>query len=119
MARKYKKKTERKRLEDKLDKAWSKAIRERDDNECQWCGGEGTQAAHVIPRRYRILRWDWGNGICLCGGCHMWKWHENPLEAADWFENKFPERWEYLLEQNRITVKWSIEELEEMLRELE
>ena len=29
---------------------------------------------------------------------HMHWWHKNPLEASDWFINKFPERWEYLQE---------------------
>lgn len=113
-----KKKTPRKQLEAKLDKAWSKAIRERDEYTCQRCEKDGNQAAHIIPRRHRILRWDWANGLCLCFACHH-KWHSNPLDSADWFENKYRERWEYLHERKNITAHWTLDELEEMLGELE
>ena len=112
------KKTERKKIEAKLDKAWSLAIRGRDDYTCVRCGKEGTQACHIVPRRHRILRWDWSNGVCMCYYCHN-IWHSNPLEAAEWFEIKFPERWEYLHSRKNITAKWSMDELEEKLEELE
>eukprot|EP00919_Chromeraceae_sp_WS-2016_P066996 GHVR01158443.1.p2 GENE.GHVR01158443.1~~GHVR01158443.1.p2 ORF type:complete len:117 (+),score=15.82 GHVR01158443.1:703-1053(+) len=116
MARKL---TPRKRLEKKLDKAWSLAIRERAEYTCEKCGRDANQACHIVPRRYRITRWDLANGVCMCGGCHLWWWHENPLEAADWFEVNYRERWEYLHEQKKLTVKYSLEELEDLLEELE
>ena len=110
--------TERKRIERKLDKAWSIAIRERDDHTCLWCGKPGTQACHVIPRRHRILRWNLDNGWTGCYACHN-KWHSSPLEGNAWFEEKYPEKWLYVFELKNITIKWSLDELEEMLEGLE
>jgi hypothetical protein len=31
---------------------------------------EGLQAAHIIGRAQRVVRWDTTNGICLCHSCH-------------------------------------------------
>jgi len=115
--------TERKRLERKLDKAFSIHIKWKDKHECQKCGrtdlqGVSAQCSHVVPRRYRITRWDVDNALCLCPTCHRW-WHSEPCESGAWFEEKWPERHARLMEQKRITVKWSLDELEEMLEELE
>lgn len=49
----------------------------------------------------------------MCYHCHLNWWHKNPMEAAEWFANKFPDRWEYL-QANRGMQKFSISELEEL-----
>lgn len=64
----------------------------RDEGKCQWGSGHaGTDWAHVRSRRFRSTRWMSENAVVLCRGCHL-KWHQNPLLAADWFKDKFPNR---------------------------
>lgn len=60
------------------------------------CGGS-LQHAHVITRSVKTLRWRPDNGMCLCGGHHMFFWHKEPLAAATWFKAKWPGRYERLL----------------------
>ena len=75
-----------KTLRNKADRLWSLAIRER-DGACRRCGTtERLQAAHVISRRYKAIRWDLRNGICLCMGCHHWN-HHNPVEFDWWVQD--------------------------------
>lgn len=52
------------------DKKWSRAIKERDNHTCKWCGMHGNDPAHILGRRYLLLRWVLENGICLCRKCH-------------------------------------------------
>lgn len=66
--------------------AWSKAVRERDNNECQWpqnkCLAPGIHHAHHIATRKRRpdLVYDEDNGITLCFIHHQWV-HDHPIEA--------------------------------------
>lgn len=65
------------------DRAWQKAVRERDAYTCQRCGKveKYVHAHHVATRSRRPdLRHDISNGKCLCGSCHSWV-HEHPKEA--------------------------------------
>ena len=116
----------KKTVKNKCDKLWREIIYRRDCDTCQKCGkpvsGNDRQASHVIPRTYGWLRWDVENGKVLCYRCHV-EWHENPLESAKWFEEKFPERWKYLLVQKRaltgtIPISWLREKLVELEKEL-
>jgi 5-methylcytosine-specific restriction endonuclease McrA len=52
---------------------WSRAVLQRDDFTCQFCGQRGgdLQADHVKPfRDFPELRWDISNGRTLCKPCH-------------------------------------------------
>jgi 5-methylcytosine-specific restriction endonuclease McrA len=52
------------------DALWSQIIRLR-AGRCESCGHVGAlEAAHVIPRRHRSVRWDPENGHALCRACH-------------------------------------------------
>lgn len=54
-------------------KAWRKAVYERDNYTCQYCGERGCKLnAHHIKSYayYHDLRLDIGNGITLCVPCH-------------------------------------------------
>lgn len=77
-----------KSLVTKADKLWSLAIRQRDGS-CRRCGRTKPEvilhAAHVISRRYKAIRWDLRNGICLCMGCHHWA-HKQPVEFDWWVQ---------------------------------
>lgn len=57
--------------------AWRKAVLDRDGHACQECGKTGCRLiAHHIKSfmDFPDSRWDVGNGVTLCGGCH-WKAH--------------------------------------------
>lgn len=66
------------------DRAWSKAIKERDGMICRRCQkfDPSIHAHHIAPRSQRPdLRHSLGNGVCLCASCHTWC-HHNPTEAV-------------------------------------
>jgi 5-methylcytosine-specific restriction endonuclease McrA len=76
----------------------------RDDFVCQKCGRRKPevqiQGAHILTEKgHGILAADPDNIVALCSSCHMWatdSWHNSPLENADWFNKKFPGRFERL-----------------------
>lgn len=110
------KKTLRKQLITKLDKLSKEIVRQRDGNICQHCGkfveGSNRHVSHVIPvSAGNKLRWDVMNMKILCYHCHINWWHKNPIDAYEWFINKYPDRWEYL-QRERGTYKFSLGELE-------
>lgn len=53
------------------DNRWSFAIIDRDEYKCRYCGGNGTDPAHILRRGYRKLRYVLENGLCLCHECHF------------------------------------------------
>lgn len=84
------------------DRAWTAAVRERDNYRCQRCGVHDplVHAHHVQSRARRPdLRHDVSNGKSLCGSCHQWV-HHHPAEAelAGWLSNA-----QY--EADRLTVR--------------
>jgi 5-methylcytosine-specific restriction endonuclease McrA len=114
------KKPVRKNLIKKLDLLSKKLVYLRDDYTCQRCGkrdGSDYQASHVIPvSAGNKLRWDIQNMKVLCYHCHLNWWHKNPLEASEWFKQKFPERHAYL-QKNKGMHKFSDIDLTEMITE--
>lgn len=65
----------------KLDKLFSKMVREK--NSCERCGSSSyLQCAHIYSRRYLNTRWDFDNALCLCSACHRWG-HDKPIDFAD------------------------------------
>jgi hypothetical protein len=76
-------------LAKRADKLWSAKVRSK--GYCERCRASDTlQAAHVVSRNNRRLRWDDRNGMSLCARCHWW-WHHHPLEASEWFKSHRPE----------------------------
>ncbi len=53
-------------------------------NRCEWCKQiKGLSVSHILPKgRYPRLRYLRENVLLLCTGCHIFKWHKSPLEAA-------------------------------------
>jgi hypothetical protein len=91
----------------KLDKLWREAIHSR-DKFCQVCHQTESRlnAHHVIGRRNQNLRWELQNGILLCAGCHTFKTtsaHQDPLWFSEWFQQEYPERYEYIT-SNRVNL---------------
>lgn len=96
-------------LENKAKKLVNIYVFSRDKDICQWCGnhaGKSHQPSHVIPKsRSKLLRYDHMNIKTLCYGCHIPRWHKDPLLANEWFQDKFPDRWEYLQERRNKSLK--------------
>lgn len=115
-------KTRRAQLIKQLDHLSKEVVRQRDGNTCQHCGkwveGAGRHVSHVIPvSAGNKLRWDPMNMKILCYHCHINWWHKNPMRSAEWFANKFPDRWTYL-QANEGMYKFTISELEALTAEL-
>jgi hypothetical protein len=75
---------------------------------CAKCRKRNLQfnCSHIKPKgRYQGLRYDPVNVLCLCARCHAWFWHDDPLEATEWFRAKYPNRYVYLQEAKKIFVK--------------
>ncbi len=98
-------------LAEQLDKELRKAALARDGERCCHCGWTAVEHAdlrklhtsHVIPKREgHGLRWDIRNVIILCYRCHLEKWHKDPLLMAKWFQETYPDRYEYLMERHDL-----------------
>lgn len=101
----------------KLDPEFSKLIRQK--GRCERCGSTNTlQCAHVITRVNKILRWDILNALCLCFRCHKFFWHDNPLEATQWFQLNFPERYKYLMEVKNTIIQRTDEDYKLLLEDI-
>lgn len=92
----------------KLDKLWSKIIKER-DRMCQVCGVKKyLNAHHIFSRVNRSTRWDLENGILLCPSCHNFNHnhsaHKAPRAFFHWLEDKKGKEWVDKLEKKSIEV---------------
>lgn len=90
----------------RLDKLMGEWLRES-YSECAMCHGQFyLQVSHIYPKgTYQNLRYDPINLLPMCGGCHRWKWHDNPGDSWRWFEKTYPQRDTYLLEAKNVFVK--------------
>lgn len=67
---------------------WSFIIRSRAGFECELSGKDGhkcsgrMEAAHIITRNVKGLKFELENGLCLCGFAHRYYTHRDGL----WFE---------------------------------
>lgn len=117
--KKKKKKSRRKLLQLEIEDLCKSYIKKRDKHTCQHCGrqvtGRNEQWSHIFPKgRSKFLRWHPLNTKVLCMSCHRW-WHDNPLDAAKWLDEKFPGRSDYLrLLYNKGHGVFGISELEEI-----
>jgi len=99
---KRKRKTDRQRLTDRLDKVCREVIRERDNNQCQRCGkivkGSDSHPCHVVAKGNgaSLRRWDLLNIFLGCMNCHINWWHKEVTESGKWFAETFPARDAYL-----------------------
>lgn len=91
----------------KLDKLWSKLVRLKAKNKCEYCyKKERLNSHHIFSRSNRSTRWDVNNGVCLCVGHHTFgnmSAHKAPLEFAEWLKEKRGEQW-----YNELRMKVSI-----------
>ena len=93
--------------EAKMHERWREKVYERDNHECQLCGGGYAEGKHLNPHhcmrkksvrmRYSVL-----NGVTLCVGCHLQGVHSADMEVAQRFITRLrarigEERWNTLL----------------------
>jgi hypothetical protein len=104
----------------KLDKAWAEKVKQR--GSCEYCGKrENLQAAHIIGRTNRRLRWDERNGVCLCVRCHLFgpeSAHKNPLAFLRWLETYRPDDLAYVEAAQGEVAHYTEDDYERMLEGL-
>lgn len=79
----------RKGIDNELDNVWSKLVKLRVNNKCEYCGKRSSlNSHHIFSRSKKATRWDLQNGISLCVGHHTlsssFSAHKTPLEFIDW-----------------------------------
>jgi len=86
-----------------LDSLFSKYIRDRAGNKCEYCGREKgvMNCSHFIGRRYRNTRFKPSNAACLCYSCHNFM-HDFPNLHRDWFIKRIGSE---ELERNEILAR--------------
>jgi len=110
------------KLEEYLTKLVYYCVFARDKDTCVVCGkhvrGRDRQPSHVIPKaRSSYLRWDMENIKTLCYVHHLRWWHQHPLKAGKWFEEKYPERAKYLEEREHILLSDELRKQNKSYRE--
>ena len=99
--RKLPRKVKKSTLKRKADILFSLLIRSR--GSCEMCGKtQNLQCAHVYSRSNLHLRYDPKNALCLCSGCHMFRWHKEPADSILWFQGVYKDEWEYLVKEKNI-----------------
>ena len=113
------------KIREKLETLVKDYVRRRDKFTCQKCdkvvSGSNCQVSHVIPVSATLrLAYDPKNMKVLCYHDHLNWWHKNPVEAGEWFKNKFPDRWAYLQminsEPTRPIKDFELQKLFEVLK---
>ena len=118
--------SEKEKLRKKCVKLAKDIVKKKANYTCEKCTRNKDQVqqqgSHIYPEgRYRSMSADIDNILCLCAGCHMWSsdsWHENPLESAEWFHQKYPARYELLKERSRSMPVCDLYYWEQKLKEL-
>lgn len=88
----------RKTLRNKADKLWSKAVRSRDKDICQFCFKRGNNPHHIYTKGgHPATRHDVDNGITLCVYHHRGLAHAKPEAFIDWLESIRGKQWVNLL----------------------
>lgn len=112
-----------KTLRNRADKLWSLAVRQR-DGKCRRCGRTSPEVvlhgAHIISRRYKAIRWEPINGLCLCAGCHMWA-HRFPVDFDWWAQELIGEDIYIDLRKRAVEYAGTLKrvDLEEVIEQLE
>jgi len=84
---------------------------------CSKCGKrfEVMQCSHVWSIGSAPgIRFDILNVLAMCGHCHNYWYHLEPMESKDWFKNNYPNRYEYLEFARHQNKKWTASELNEI-----
>ena len=110
---------------DKLDTAWSLAVKVRAKYKSELSGMGKFQTRlnshHFITRDVKALRYDLRNGVCIGAGEHTLS-RQSAHKAPKWFEEQMleirPDDWNYCQEHKWDIKKWTMEEMQEELEKL-
>lgn len=96
-----KKTSELRKMETELDALLSAYTVGEAGGICNWCekGNRRLFSSHVLPKGSAgRLRYEPDNLMALCYGCHLGArgWHKDPMRARDWFDAKYPGRYQRL-----------------------
>lgn len=112
----------KKTLIKKLDTVMSQIVRSR--GVCAKCGKGAEQVtlqcAHIFSRRNMSVRFDLRNLLALCYACHFHWAHKEPIQFYEFIEQYLGEyEFSQLKIRARGIVKWSIEDLQTLLGQME
>ena len=126
-------KSQRKKLENKLDKLWRSVGKE--EAVCEICTTLPREERvnytqlhphHIIGRGQKITRWDLRNRVWVCPSHHTMGIPNNCVEFNlagwfwgaddDWLGKHRPDDKVYLEERKNETKRWTLEELEEKIK---
>jgi hypothetical protein len=119
-----KSKNPRKVLIDKVDRLFSKYIRQRDANEGGWitcctCGKqlpwEESHAGHWIKRGHAATRWHPANVYAQCPGDNLYKNGLQDEMALHIIKRHGPEMIDELMKLKHTPKRWSVSELRELI----
>lgn len=113
----------RKTLEKQCDDLWSKRVKARDGNRCQYPGctkyGDEMESHHIWSRRHHGSRYLPDNGITLCTADHRAA-EKHPVEFRQLMEDMYlgvDRLAEITLAARRVT-KWTVDQLMEIRKNL-
>ena len=94
-----------------LDDLAKEVVYARDGHRSVKSGETGRlNPSHVYPKgRYTRMRWELDNLLTLTWDEHLQWWHKNPIEAGNWFKEKYPDRYIYLRRRSQIREGGSID----------
>jgi len=125
----------------RLFKLWSLAVRERAGHKCELCGiakdhiytnDKGKEiklkidAHHLMSRDVKDcpLKFDIMNGVAVDPSCHKFSipsFHRDPVYTITWLQENYPERYRHVLKYHLFTVDLQnrkvLEEIESKLKE--
>ena len=105
------------------DKVHARFIRDRDRGICVICGSTvQPECGHLFTRAAHSTRWDYlpdGNCHCQCHACNM-RHEEDAKPFTDWYIGKFGQAaYDALLARHNRVRRWSVGELEDLIRAMQ
>ena len=114
-------KLSRSKIKKKLSVLTKNYIKDLDNYTCQYCGkqveGSNAHGSHILNvASHAHMEFDPCNLKTLSYHSHLNFWHKDIIAAGEWFTNKYPERWAYLQDRDKLRIKITTPELDEMLK---
>lgn len=104
-----------------VDTLWSKLVKEKAGNKCEYCGKvDGLNSHHIFSRSNRSVRWDDENGVSLCVSHHVFgnfSAHKSPIEFVEWVKTRRGEEWYKTIRRKAVTpMKVDLEAIKSELK---